>query len=144
MKHTSESRHKICIFQTFSTLLKCQFCLEKLSSFCMTEFVIANSTVLPKGRLEILPCISPAFSWAPGTLTQHTACVCLNPRALPFCLERAGTWEALAERKLSCCLQLKLDAQLSRQSCPRLRKGSRSHFCWPHYPTTSLACLAPT
>lgn len=85
---------------------------------------------------------------APGTLSQHPAGACLNLRALPFCLDRHGTWEAPAERKLSCCWQLKLGAQLSLQSCPWLRKGSWSHICccWPTIPppcmvSTSLGPL---
>lgn len=89
-------------------------------------------------------------AWAPGTLSLHPAGACLNLRALPFCLDRHGTWEAPAERKLSCCWQLKLGAQLSLQSCPWLRKGSWSHICccWPTIPppcmvSTSLGPPVP-
>lgn len=116
----------------------CQFCLEKLSSFCMTEFVIANSTTLPKGRAWNSPL---HFSCEHGHLAEHTALkVCVPElRALPSCLERPGTWEALEKESwAAACSWTWMPSWACREK--RKRKGSQSHFCWPH----PLPCMAST
>lgn len=55
MNHTSKSGREISTFQGCTTLLMCPFCLEDSFSFCMTGFVIANITTLPKGRARSPP-----------------------------------------------------------------------------------------
>lgn len=150
MKHTSESRHKICIFQTSSTMLKCQFCLEKLSSFCMTEFVIANSTVLPKGRAWNSPLHFSCILL--GTWHPHTAhSVCL-PEPEGSSLLPGESWhlgstcrkkaELLLAAEAGCPAEpAELPTAEKRESVPLLLAPLPHHFpCMPSTYLDPLLC----
>lgn len=94
----------ISTFESCTALLTCPFCLEKSFSFCMTGFLLANITILPKERAQNSPLnfscehkhLSPMHSTQPVEVP-------VTPRTLPFCMERGGTWEAPAQSCAAVC-----------------------------------------
>lgn len=104
LKRTILPSLEISSFESCTTQLTCPFCLEKSFSFCMAGFLLANITILPKERVQNSP-LNFSHEHKHLSPTQSTQCVevPVTPRTLPFCVERGGTWEALAESCAAVC-----------------------------------------